>query len=162
MTYRPVRLRRSGRRGQDGPGAASGAGPDRGSVAIEAALLAPVLLTFVLLAVAAGRIQTAGGTVDAAARAGARTASISRVDRESAGRQAEDTVREVLRQDGVSCGRTFIDVTWGELDAPAGPLETVTVAVDCEVGLSDLLPGLPGTRNMHGGFTSVVDRYRGR
>ena len=135
---------------------------DRGSVAIEAALLAPVIVTFVLLAVAAGRLQTAAGTVDAAARAGARTASITRAadEVEKAARKATD---EVLRQDGVSCNKLEVTLTKGMLDTPAGQLATMTVTVTCDVGLSDLVvAGLPGSKTLTGRFTSVVDRYRGQ
>lgn len=139
-----------------------GPGPDRGSVAIEAALLAPVLVSFVLLAVAAGRIQTAGGAVDAAARAGARTASITR-SADGLEESATNAARDVLRQDGVSCRDVGITLTPGTLATPAGQLDTLTVTVTCPVGLSDLVvAGLPGSKELVGTFTSVVDRYRGR
>lgn len=131
-------------------------------MAIEAALLAPVIVTFVLLAVAAGRLQTAAGTVDAAARAGARTASITRTadEVEKAARKATD---EVLRQDGVSCNKLEVTLTKGMLDTPGGQLATMTVTVTCDVGLSDLVvAGLPGSKTLTGRFTSVVDRYRGQ
>ncbi len=131
-------------------------------MAIEAAILAPALVTFVLLAVAAGRIQTAGGTIDAAARAGARTASITR-GADGIDKAARAATAEVLKQDGVSCRRLEVTLSQGKLDTPAGQLDTRTVRVSCEVGLGDLVvPGLPGSKTMIGTFTSVVDRYRGQ
>ncbi|MFC9328029.1 TadE/TadG family type IV pilus assembly protein [Kitasatospora sp. NPDC057015] len=131
-------------------------------MAIEAAILAPALVVFILLAVAAGRIQTAGGTVEAAARAGARTASISR-EPARADADARAAADAVLRQDGVSCQRLDIAVGRGELETPAGRLVTVTVSVSCEVGLGDLVvPGLPGSKALKAEFVSVVDRYRGQ
>ncbi|GGU96449.1 membrane protein [Kitasatospora herbaricolor] len=145
-----------------GPAGRSGRRPDGGSAAIEAAILVPALLTFILLAIAAGRIQTAGSTVEAAARAAARTASITRepggVD--TAARAAAD---RVLRQDGVSCQVLGIDLERGVLETPAGPVATMVATVTCEIGLRDVLvPGLPGTKALRGEFTSVVDRYRGQ
>lgn len=154
----------SGRRGPRPfrPGRPGRSHPDRGSVAVEAAILAPAVVVFVLLAIAAGRMQTAGGTVDAAARAAARTASITRepgaVD--SAARAAAD---DVLRQDGVSCQQLRVDIERGTLGTPAGPVATIRVRVGCTIGLRDLVvPGLPGTKTLTGDFTSVVDRYRGQ
>ncbi|MCX5209478.1 pilus assembly protein [Kitasatospora sp. NBC_00240] len=136
--------------------------PDGGSAAVEAAILVPALLTFILLAIAAGRIQTAASTVEAAARAAARTASITRepgaVD--TAARAAAD---DVLRQDGVSCQRLDIDLQRRALETPAGNVATMVVVVACEISLRDVLvPGMPGTKSLRGEFTSVVDRYRGQ
>ncbi|MFI5529877.1 TadE/TadG family type IV pilus assembly protein [Kitasatospora sp. NPDC051853] len=136
-------------------------GADRGSFAIELAILAPVLVFFVLIAVAAGRIQTTGGVVDAAARSGARAASLARSP-EGAEQAAHDAVAAALAGQGVLCeGAENPPVQYGTLSTPDGPLTTVTVRVSCKVRLADLLAGLPaGTKTMTGTFTSVLDRYR--
>ncbi|GAA0689067.1 hypothetical protein GCM10010193_49010 [Kitasatospora atroaurantiaca] len=137
-------------------------GPDSGSVAIEAAILAPVLLTFVLIAVVAGRIQTTGGVVDAAARSGARAASLAR-SADGAQQAAAEAVQEVFKDRGVRCADAAASpVEFGTLETPTGPLRTVTVKVSCTVSLDYLLvAGTPGTKTMTSTFTSVVDRYRG-
>jgi len=136
--------------------------PDSGSVAIEAAILAPVLLTFVLIAVVAGRIQTTGGVVDAAARSGARAASLAR-SADGAQQAAAEAVQEVFKDRGVRCtDATGSPVEFGTLETPTGTLRTVTVKVSCTVSLDYLLvAGTPGTKTMTSTFTSVVDRYRG-
>ncbi|WP_307806738.1 TadE/TadG family type IV pilus assembly protein [Streptomyces sp. FH025] len=137
--------------------------PDRGGVAIEAAIVVPPVVGLVLLAIAAGRVQTTAGTVEAAARAGARTASLQRsVD--GMDQPAADSARATLNQQGVSCRNGDVRVRKGELDLPGGPVATVTVTVVCDVELVDLLggpAGLPVTKHLVGEFTSVVDRYRG-
>src|SRR4051794_24005974 len=53
-------------------------GRDHGSVTIEVALLAPVLLALLGLCSAAGRYETAASAVDAATSAAARAASLAR------------------------------------------------------------------------------------
>lgn len=135
---------------------------DEGSVAVEAAILAPTLLAFVLIAVAAGRIQTTVGEVDAAARAGARAASLARTP-EGARTAAADAVQDSLRGRGVDCTEEPTqDPVYGTIDTPTGPLDTVSVTVRCTVRLDDLLlAGMPGGKTMTGRFTSVIDRYRG-
>ncbi|MBP0448078.1 pilus assembly protein [Kitasatospora sp. RG8] len=142
--------------------ARSGRGRAGGGVAIEAAVVAPGVVALILVAVAAGRVQTAAGTVEAAARSAARTASLVR---SAAGMDelVERTARATLQQQGVDCRRS--KVTWkpGQLESRGVVMATVEVIVECEVGLSDLVPGprMPGTKKLIGRFTSVVDRYRG-
>jgi Flp pilus assembly protein TadG len=137
--------------------------PDGGSVPIEAALLLPVVLAFVLIVVAAGRVQTAGAVVDAAARAGARAASLARTDA-GADQAAADAVQDVLGRRGLHCAQDPNQpISRGTLATGGGELATVTVRVRCAVPLRDLLgvDGLQGDKTMTGEFTSVVDRYRG-
>jgi len=137
---------------------------EEGSVALEAAIIAPALLLFVLLAVAAGRMQTTGGTVDAAARAAARSASLARTA-EAARQAGTRAAEETLDQQGVHCtgGGRSIHVDTSGFAAPLGETGWITAEVRCTVPLDDLLlSGLPGTRTMTGRFTSVLDRYRGR
>ncbi|MFB6892002.1 TadE/TadG family type IV pilus assembly protein [Kitasatospora sp. NPDC056327] len=141
----------------------SGRGRDGGSTAVEAAIVAPAVVALILVAVAAGRVQTAAGTVEAAARSAARTASLVRsVDgmKPAAKKAAED----VMRQQGVHCRRSDADARLGELVSNGVTLTTVEVTVWCEVGLGDLVggPDVRLSKKLTGRFVSVVDRYRGR
>ncbi|MFF2042062.1 TadE family protein [Kitasatospora sp. NPDC058170] len=143
----------------------SGRGRDGGGVAIEAAIVAPAVVTLILLAIAAGRVQTTASGVEAAARSAARTVSLARtVDATAADRVAEQAAREVLAQQGIDCGKLDVAAEDGILHTESGDLTTVTVRVSCTVGLSDLVagPNLPVTKTLIGRFVSVVDRYRGR
>ncbi|GAA2106280.1 pilus assembly protein [Kitasatospora saccharophila] len=145
----PVRRRRRGLR-------------DRGSFAVEAALLVPVILTFALMAVAAGRLQTTGAVVDAAARAGARAASLSH-SREGAQQAARDAVAQALAVRQVRCETLSLqDLEYRPLTVGGETLTTVVVQVSCEVPLADLtgLDRLPGSKTLTGTFSSVLDRYR--
>ncbi|WP_405010627.1 TadE/TadG family type IV pilus assembly protein [Kitasatospora sp. NBC_01539] len=145
------------------PAAAATRRRDAGAVPVEAAMLLPVVLAFVLIVVAAGRVQSTGAVVDAAARAGARAASLARSE-EGARSAAEDAVRDVLGRRGVQCGSgAQSPVAFGTMAGPGGDLDTVTVTVRCDVPLRDLLgvDALNGKKTMTGTFTSVVDRYRG-
>ncbi|MEV4611255.1 TadE/TadG family type IV pilus assembly protein [Kitasatospora sp. NPDC049258] len=138
-------------------------GSDRGSVAVEVALLAPVLVAFVLLVVAAGRVQTTAGVVDAAARAAARAASLARD--EDGGRQAAvDAATAMLDERQVRC---TVDgdhlLAYRDLTTPTGTVRTVTASISCDVPLGQLMyvDRVPGKTTVVGQFTSVIDRYRG-
>ncbi|MGW1995418.1 TadE family protein [Embleya sp. NPDC001921] len=134
---------------------------DEGSFALEAAVLAPVLIAFLCLIIAFGRTTLAGNGVDAAAKAGAREASIAR-DADQAVTNAKAAVARSLAQDGIGC-RADTDVSTAGFRAPVGTAATVTVTVTCKVSLSDVaFPGIPGSKTMKGRFTSVIDTYRER
>lgn len=138
-------------------------GRDRGSFAIEAAILVPFVLGFALMAVAAGRIQTTAAEVDAAARSGARAASMARTP-EGADRAARDAVEQALADRHVRCTREPFD---GPEYTPPDPqngtgLGSYTVRVSCTVSYADLLrlDGAWGSKTFIGTFVSVQDRYR--
>ncbi|MDH6575160.1 TadE/TadG family type IV pilus assembly protein [Kitasatospora sp. MAP5-34] len=135
--------------------------PDSGSVAVEAAILVPAVVALVLIVAGVGRIQTTGGVVDAAARAGARAASLARTP-EGAQQAAEDAARDVFDKQHVPC--TDLQIS----QPPSDPvtigtevLQTVDVRVTCNVPLGYLVvDGTPGSKTLKGEFVSVVDRYR--
>jgi Flp pilus assembly protein TadG len=133
---------------------------DRGSVSLEAAIIAPGLLFLICLAIAAGRIMLAGAAVEAAARAAAREASLARTPAEAKAR-ATTAAQASLQQ--LRCTSTGVDVDTSGFAVPVGQVAGVKATVRCTVGLSDLvLPGLPGAKTMDATFTSVLDRYRSR
>lgn len=136
---------------------------DRGSFAIEAAILVPALLFFLLLVIAAGRVETARGTVDAAARDAARSASLKRTVN-TAVSAAQRSAATTLHQQGVSCHNPQpATVDHADFAPPVGRTGQVTVTVTCTVLLSDVaMPGLPGSITVTSTFTSVVDAYRAR
>ncbi|GAA2148494.1 hypothetical protein GCM10009760_40620 [Kitasatospora kazusensis] len=135
--------------------------PDSGSVAVEAAILVPAVVALALIVAGVGRIQTTGGVVDAAARAGARAASLARTP-EGAQQAAEDAARGVFSEQHVPC--TDLQITQPSSDPVTvnnGALQTVDVRVVCTVRLGWLLvDGMPGSKTLKGEFSSVIDRYR--
>ncbi len=135
---------------------------ERGSVSVELALLAPALLLLVSFAVFAGRTQIAEGTVEEAARAAAREASLARDGGTAAALAGAQAERTLAAQD-LRCRRTSVDVDTAGFQAPPGEPGDVSVSITCVVGMADLLaPGLPGSVTVEAVFTSPVDAYRER
>jgi hypothetical protein len=138
------------------------AAPDDGNAALELVILAPVLLALLGLAIAAGRISIAQGSVNAAARDAARQASIS-LTPAAAQAAGQASARTALREDGLDCRPVvLINVSQFVTTQPGEPA-AVTARVRCTISLSDLaLPGLPGSANLQAEFTSPIDIYRSR
>ncbi|MFC9624414.1 TadE/TadG family type IV pilus assembly protein [Streptomyces sp. NPDC056930] len=135
---------------------------DEGSAAVEAAIILPLLIMFLCLALAGGRIVTSGAKIDSAAEDAAREASIHRTAA-SAQSAAHAAAAESLDDQGIKCASTNVSIGTGGLSVPVGQVATVTATVTCTVNLSDLLlPGVPGARTLTSTATSVVDQYRQR
>lgn len=148
-----IRLRTSARRGR---------GRDRGSASLEVAVIAPAIIALLSLMIAFGRVIDASGTVDAAAHAAARAASLQR-DADSAQTQARTAAEDSLSGDGVTCQTTDVSVDTSGYSLDVGQAATVTATVSCTARLSDIgLPGLPGSKTLTSSFTSPIDTYRGR
>jgi Flp pilus assembly protein TadG len=129
--------------------------PD-GTLAVEAALVAPVLLVLMLLVVYAGRAAQTDTDVRSAAARAARAASLTG-DLTSAETAATEIAAANLATAGIDCRTTDITVA---ADIRAGG--TVTVQVGCEVSNTDLaMLAVPGTRWSTATATQVVDTYRG-
>jgi Flp pilus assembly protein TadG len=134
---------------------------DSGNAALELVILAPVLLFLLGLVIAAGRVSTAQGAVDAAARDAARQASIAR-DYASAEAAAVASAGAVIRGENLGCTPAVRPDLQG-FSTPPGQPASVTVTVSCAVPLSGLLvPGLPGSKTLTATFSSPIDPYRGR
>ncbi|MFE4254408.1 TadE/TadG family type IV pilus assembly protein [Streptomyces sp. NPDC056910] len=135
---------------------------DRGSAAIEAAIILPSLLVFLCLAIAGGRLVMSGSKIDAAAQDAAREASIHRTAA-SAQEAARGAATASLADQGITCASSSVTINTAGLSVPIGQVATVSATVSCTVDLSDLLlPGAPGSRTMQSTATSVVDQYRQR
>ena len=124
---------------------------ERGSMAVEVVILAPVLLMFVMLVVAGGRYVSVQGDVEAAARDAARAASLE--DNRAAAQQAAYSTY-VASLDGSDCAFTFDGSGWG-------PDGTVSVRLVCDVPYGDLgLIGLPGHVTINAESHVRLDPYR--
>jgi uncharacterized protein (UPF0333 family) len=162
---RPWFARRSGRSGRPwfaGRARRSFRG-ERGNAALELVILAPVIVLLIGMVVAAGRTTIAQGSVDAAARDAARQASIARSPA-AALAAAQDSASAALAGDNLDCTPTIAMPGLDQAFAtPVGQPASVTAIVSCTVSLSDLLvPGLPGSKQLTGTFTSPIDPFRGR
>lgn len=129
---------------------------EAGTVAVEAAVVAPALVVLMLLVVFAGRVSEADGNVQRAASEAARAASLRQAPA-AASQAATDTVAANLEAAGTPCrsGRTQVDTS------RLRPGGTVAVEVVCTVSMSDVaLLGVPGTRTFRARAVEVVDRFR--
>lgn len=126
---------------------------ERGSVTIEAVLLAPVLVLFVTFVVAAGRYGQAATTVRKAADTAAREASLVAVARMKSAAAAR--VESELRRAAEWCtgGNTEVRVT------EESSVSKVTVRVTCTVNQRGLFSVLPAPRNVTAVSTEVIDVY---
>ncbi|MBE1877544.1 TadE/TadG family type IV pilus assembly protein [Myceligenerans pegani] len=135
---------------------------EQGSVAINTAVIFPMVLLIAMLLVMAGRMVLAQGAVQSAANEAARSASISRTAA-TAEVSASQTAHSTLDNSGIACTFTRVEPVLDAFLLPLGTVGEVRVDVACDVPLADLgLPGAPGTWRMHATGTSVLDAYRGR
>jgi Flp pilus assembly protein TadG len=130
---------------------------ERGSAAAELVLVTPLLILFLLLAVAAGRLVQGKLDVDSAAQQAARAASLARTP-QAASAQATQVAQAALAGQSVTCDPAVVTPDLGDF-VPGGE---VTVQVTCTVHLSDLsLLHIPGSETITAVFTSPIDTYRG-
>ena len=130
---------------------------ERGAAAVELVLATPILVALMLFAVAGGRLASTRAEVDAAARDGARAASIAR-SAAVAERDGRAAAEAALADRGLSCSN--LTVTIDTTDFRPGGIVAATVA--CDVDLSDLTGlGLPGARTVSARFAEPVDMFRG-
>ena len=135
---------------------------ERGSAALEAAIVAPVLLLLIGLLAFAGRVTLAQQAVDAASMDGARAASIARSAGAASG-DARAAATSTLANKSVPCSSTSVNTDTAGFSTPAGTAATTTVTVRCVVYLADLtVPGIPGARTVSARVSSPLDTYRER
>jgi len=129
---------------------------DRGTIAVEVAVIAPALLFLMLLVVYAGKVSEADGNVERAASDAARAASLRQHPSDVAD-DAQTTAAADLTAAGVPC----LDVTTAVDTDDFDPGGTVTVTVSCEASMADVtLLGVPGRRTFTATAVEVIDTYR--
>lgn len=129
---------------------------ERGSIAVEVAVIAPALLFLMLLVVFAGKVSEADGNVERAASDAARAASL-RQHPGDATADAQQTAAANLAAAGVPCLTLNTLVDTSDF-APGG---TVTVTVQCEASMAEVtLLGVPGRRTFTATAVEVIDTYR--
>jgi Flp pilus assembly pilin Flp len=132
---------------------------ERGTAAIELALLAPVLLVLLATVVGAGRAVQTKSAVVAVAREAARAGSEAS-DASEARRLAQDRARQVAAGLGLDPGRLVISEDPGGFRRG----EPYRVVVTYQVRLGDL-PGLgilPGSFVISAEHSEIVERFKSR
>jgi Flp pilus assembly protein TadG len=134
---------------------------DDGYAPVELAPVAIVLIIFLALAIAAGRITIASLAVQAAARDAARQASIARSPQDAVS-AAIASAQAALSNDHLNCA-PVVSVNTAGFAVPAGQPAQVSATVTCNVSLAGLtFPGIPGSRTITYTFVSPLDVFRAR
>jgi len=131
---------------------------DRGAASTELVLITPVLILFLFLVVAAGRLTDAKSDVVSAASDAARAASLAGT--EGAARDAaQDIAARTLAGEGVDCnGGAGVQVLF---DPAFGRGATVHTIVTCDVSTGDLaLLNLPGVITVTQHAYESIDTHR--
>lgn len=132
---------------------------ERGTAAVEMALLAPVLIVLVAAVVAAGRIVETESAVLAVAREAARTAADA-PDAASAHTAAASTATQVAAGLGLDPSRIVVT----QSASGFGRGEPYRVSVSYEVRLEDLpgLGALPGSFSVSAEHAELIQRFKSR
>lgn len=134
------------------------AGGERGSVSVELAILAPIVLLVALLVIAAGRVHGAQQALDHAATAAARAASLARTPA-AATEAATAAAHDMLDQHDIACTSRHVTVDTNGFGTRPGTLGLARVTVHCTVPLSQLALPL-GDMRLSSRFASPLDPYR--
>jgi Flp pilus assembly protein TadG len=136
----------TGRRRRDG---------ERGSFAVELAVLAPVLLAFMMIIIDGGRVTWAKSRLQGAARDAARSVTINHNSGQGAFDSANKAMTDALNNSGVNCGGPTLTLAPDPRNQAIGNGEVVTATVTCDVQFFFV-----GTKTITRTQQSVVDTYR--
>jgi Flp pilus assembly protein TadG len=129
---------------------------EAGSAAVEAVILLPVIMVFVLLAAALGRFETARTDLIGLAREGAEAASVMPSSAQAV------RAANLVGQSGTSgIGEVCPKIAVGTNTAKFVPGGYVDVTLTCEVDLASLgAPGLSGRQEVTVHQLAPIDPYR--
>jgi Flp pilus assembly protein TadG len=129
---------------------------EQGQAIAELVIVAPVLLLVVVLMVGIGRIDSAQGDVQAAARAGVQ-AAVVQADPNDAQLQATSVADSTLAGAGLTCESPQVATDVSDF-TPGG---WVSVNVTCVTSLADVtVPGLPGSKTLTATSRAHIDPFR--
>ncbi len=135
---------------------------ERGAVAVELALLAPVVVLLLTALIFGGRLWLARSAVTDAAAGAARAATLARTGSE-AQQLGQSAASKNLSTQGLACSPSSVALDLGAFATPVGQPARVTARVRCTVPMGDLvLPGIPGSVQIEASASSALDTYRGR
>ena len=140
----------------------TGKADERGAVAVELALLAPVVVLLLTVLIFGSRLWLARSAVTDAAAAASRAATLARTVGEAQESGQSAAVKNLATQ-GLTCSPSTVALDLGAFATPAGQPARVTARVSCTVSMADLLlPGIPGSVLIDASGSSALDTYRGR
>jgi Flp pilus assembly protein TadG len=127
-----------------------------GSFTVELVILTPVVMVFVLLALALGRFEMAREQVVGAARAAAEAAAVvpSAAQAQPAALAA---ALPIVANQAHACAQLNVSTDTSDF-VPSG---SVRVVVTCQISFADLLvPGMPGHAEVQAEETAPIDPFR--
>ena len=133
-----------------------------GSASIEAAIVVPVLIVFLCLAWAAGRIALTGQVVDNAAEDAARAASISKTPGEASSAAYQAADKDMAGSSVALHCTPAVSLPHMSIPTKAGQTGYATVRVACTVHFADLFGLNLGSKTLSSTFTSYADTYTQR
>jgi Flp pilus assembly protein TadG len=129
---------------------------EEGQAIAELVIVAPVLLLVIVLMISLGRIDSAQGDVESAARAGVQ-AAVVQDNPNDAQAQAVAAVASTLGTTGLTCPSPQVSTNTSDF-TPGG---SVSVTVTCVTSLADVsVPGVPGTKTLSATSVAPIDPYR--
>jgi len=129
---------------------------EEGSAIAEVVIVAPVLLIVIVLMIALGRVDSAQGDVESAARAGVQAAVVA-PDASAAQSQATSAAQDSLSGAGLTCTAPQISADTSNFVAGGW----VSVTVTCVTSLADVsVPGMPGAKTLTATSSAHIDPYR--
>lgn len=129
---------------------------ERGSAAIELVLVAPLLVTFIVVVIAAGRVVQSKGDASDVAYAAARAASLASTPTEARS-AAEQAARAAIDGDDLTCKDPIVSLEGSKLEAGG----QVTVTAHCRADLVDVAGfGVPSSRTFVATAAVPIDQYR--
>ena len=135
---------------------------ERGSFALETAVIAPFVLGLILLVVFGGRYALATQSVSSAAAAAARTASIARTASDARSTANSAAVMSLASQE-ISCATVDVKVDTSGFKTEVGLPASVAATVTCQLDLAGLsMIGLPGSMTISADSSSPLDTFRER
>jgi Flp pilus assembly protein TadG len=129
---------------------------EEGQAIAELVIVTPVLLLVIVLMISLGRIVSAQGDVESAARAGVQ-AAVVQDNPSDAQAQAVAAVASTLGTAGLTCPSPHVTTNTSDF-TPGG---SVSVTVTCVTSLADVsIPGVPGTKTLSATSFAPIDPYR--
>jgi Flp pilus assembly protein TadG len=124
--------------------------PERGSMAVETVMLAPIFLLFLMFLAGAGVLVESQGRVNGAARDAARAASVQRTFDEA------EAAAEAIAESALTgpCGSPSVSLDGSEWEQGG----QVQAEVTCELDLAFL--GFGGTTRMTGTAVVPLEQFR--
>jgi Flp pilus assembly protein TadG len=128
---------------------------ERGSFAVELAVLAPVIIAFLVMLIDGGKLTWTHSRLQGAARDAAREVSINHNSGQDAYNAAFQAMSTALATAGVDCGNPKLLLNPDPRTTVIGNDGVVNATVSCDV---DFVLG--GTHTLSRTQQSVIDRYR--